>query len=80
MLRRLAALTITGLVVTLALASPSIAERPDREPIRFATYNASLNRGTERGLIADLSTPNNAQAAAVAEIYRGLAYLTLGKA
>ena len=68
MLRRLAALTLTGLVVSLALASPSVAGRPDREPIRFASYNASLNRSTEGGLIADLSNPNNAQAAAVAEV------------
>jgi hypothetical protein len=59
---------MTGLVVSLALASPSVAERPDREPVRFATYNASLNRSTEGGLIADLSTPDNAQAAAVAEV------------
>jgi hypothetical protein len=68
MLRRLAALTITGLLAGLAVASPSDAKRPDREPIRFATYNASLNRNTEGQLIADLSTPNNAQAAAVAEV------------
>ena len=36
--------------------------------IRVATFNASLNRSTEGGLIADLSTPNNAQAKNVAEI------------
>jgi hypothetical protein len=59
---------MTGLAVSLALASPSAAGRPDRDPIRFATYNASLNRNTDGGLITDLSTPNNAQAAAVAEV------------
>ncbi|MGP1374982.1 MAG: phytase [Almyronema sp.] len=38
------------------------------ETIRFATFNASLNRGSEGALITDLSTPDNAQAQAVAEI------------
>lgn len=36
--------------------------------IRFATFNASLNRAAEGQLIADLSTPENAQAQAIAEI------------
>jgi len=36
--------------------------------IRFATFNASLNRDTEGKLITDLSTPENAQAQAIAEI------------
>jgi 3-phytase/alkaline phosphatase D len=36
--------------------------------IRFAQFNASLNRNTEGQLITDLSTPDNAQAQAVAEI------------
>jgi Endonuclease/Exonuclease/phosphatase family len=36
--------------------------------VRFATYNASLNRSTEGQLAADLSTPDNAQAGAVAEV------------
>ena len=36
--------------------------------VRFATYNASLNRGTEGRLVADLSTPDNAQAGAIAEV------------
>ncbi|MFB2838243.1 alkaline phosphatase D family protein [Floridanema evergladense] len=35
---------------------------------RFATFNASLNRNNTGELIRDLSTPNNAQAKAVAEI------------
>ena len=39
-----------------------------RNPVRFATFNASLNRSTQGQLIADLSTPENAQARAVAEI------------
>jgi 3-phytase/alkaline phosphatase D len=36
--------------------------------IRVATFNASLNRSSEGQLISDLSTPDNAQAKAVAEI------------
>ncbi|MGP1381995.1 MAG: phytase [Thainema sp.] len=36
--------------------------------IRFASFNASLNRSSAGQLIDDLSTPNNAQAQAVAEI------------
>ena len=35
--------------------------------MRFATFNASLNRLAEGDLVRDLSTPDNAQAAAVAE-------------
>ena len=36
--------------------------------IRFASFNASLNRNSEGELITDLSTPDNAQAQAIAEI------------
>lgn len=36
--------------------------------LRFATFNASLNRQATGQLIADFSTPNNLQAQAVAEI------------
>ncbi len=36
--------------------------------VRFATFNASLNRFNEGDLINDLSTPNNEQAQQVAEV------------
>jgi hypothetical protein len=36
--------------------------------VRFATFNASLNRLTEGQLVRDLSTPADQQAATVAEI------------
>jgi 5'/3'-nucleotidase SurE len=36
--------------------------------IRFATFNASLTRSNSEDLINDLSTPDNAQAKAIAEI------------
>lgn len=39
-----------------------------RQGLRFATFNASLNRFNAGDLISDLSTPDNAQAQAVAEI------------
>ncbi|MCX7593981.1 MAG: esterase-like activity of phytase family protein [Fischerella sp.] len=38
------------------------------DTIRFAQFNASLNRNTEGQLIKDLSTPDHPQAKAVAEI------------
>lgn len=39
-----------------------------RDTIRFQTFNASLNRAVEGELVEDLSTPDDAQAATVAEI------------
>jgi hypothetical protein len=54
-----------ALIVALALAAPALAGNTD---VRFSTFNASLNRNLEGQLIADLSTPANAQAATVAEI------------
>lgn len=36
--------------------------------LRFMTYNASLNRGSQGQLVRDLSAPVNAQARAVAEV------------
>ncbi len=38
------------------------------QTVRFAQFNASLNRNNAGDLVRDLSTPNNAQAKAVAEI------------
>jgi len=68
--------TIVGIaVVALALSTlPSGAiagsddERGNNRKVRFATFNASLNRNSAGQLIQDLSTPNNAQAKTVAEI------------
>ncbi|NET73866.1 MAG: hypothetical protein F6K62_23890, partial [Sphaerospermopsis sp. SIO1G2] len=36
--------------------------------VRFSQFNASLNRSSEGQLATDLSTPDNTQAQAVAEI------------
>jgi hypothetical protein len=59
-----AAGTAAGLVSPPAVASPS----PPGNTVRFATFNASLNRNFGGQLVTDLSTPSNAQAATVAEI------------
>jgi hypothetical protein len=68
---------ILGCLVVLASA-PIVADSDrgegDRDrshrasTVRVATFNASLNRNAEGQLVADLSTPGNAQAATVAEI------------
>ncbi|MEQ8179933.1 MAG: endonuclease/exonuclease/phosphatase family protein [Amphiplicatus sp.] len=48
---------------------PAAKAAPDESPaIRVATFNAYLNRPAEGRLIEDLSTPDNPQARAVAEI------------
>lgn len=53
---------------TQAEAGPPRHER-DRSPaVRFSSFNASLNRSSAGELVADLSTPGDAQAANVAEI------------
>ncbi|WP_431930076.1 endonuclease/exonuclease/phosphatase family protein [Nonomuraea jabiensis] len=46
---------------------PGTAEAASRST-RFATFNASLNRNADGQLVADLSTPDNAQAKVIAEI------------
>jgi 3-phytase/alkaline phosphatase D len=64
MLVGLALLIVTLLVPTALADGPKVAPTP----VRFATFNVSLNRFNAGDLIADLSTPDNAQAKAVAEI------------
>ncbi|WP_033105999.1 endonuclease/exonuclease/phosphatase family protein [Microbacterium sp.] len=73
--RRVRAAALTALLVVgvaVMTAVPAVAAPPDRAPsdsdLRFATFNASLNRGTEGALVADLAAPGNPQADAVAEI------------
>jgi Endonuclease/Exonuclease/phosphatase family len=64
------ALVTASIALLLPLALPAHADRQhgDRDTVRFATFNASLNRNAEGQLLADLSTPDNEQAATVAEI------------
>jgi len=61
---------LKSLLATLAAALavvPAATAAPPEADVRFATFNASLNRGFEGQLVADLSTPANAQAQNVAE-------------
>jgi 3-phytase len=60
-----ASAAVTAVTLALPLAPAHAGERRD---VRFATFNASLNRNAEGQLVKDLSTPGNAQAATVAEI------------
>jgi len=50
-----------------ALALPAAAPAAERNDVRFATFNASLNRNAEGQLQADLATGDNAQARSAAE-------------
>ncbi|MBA9004722.1 endonuclease/exonuclease/phosphatase family protein [Thermomonospora cellulosilytica] len=54
-----------GLALAAVTAVPARADVP--RTVRFATFNASLNRAAEGALVADLSTPGNAQARVIAE-------------
>jgi hypothetical protein len=63
-------LILIALIVLLVLAVP-VSAAPALESnnvVRFATFNASLNRNFAGQLITDLSTTTNAQASTVAEI------------
>jgi hypothetical protein len=66
---RLGSLVTVSIVLAAIAASPALAVPGGHEaPVRFATFNASLNRFSEGQALADLSAPGNAQASAVAEI------------
>jgi hypothetical protein len=65
--RALALLIAAAGVLPAAVGDPALAA-PAR--LRIATFNCSLNRPEEGGLIRSLSTPDDAQARAVAEIIR----------
>lgn len=67
---------LLGLAAALAVATgvlaPTAQATEDRAQthgaVRFATFNASLNRNADGELLAHLSTPDNAQARKVAEV------------
>ena len=70
MVKRISLISI-ALLFVLTLATPAGAvssNANDLDVVRFATFNASLNRNFAGQLIADLSTTTNAQAKTVAEI------------
>ena len=69
--RAVALVAVAAVASAGLLAAPAHAEPPadaGTETVRVATYNLSLNRNFEGQLVADLSTPDNAQAKTVAEI------------
>jgi hypothetical protein len=65
--RNLLIVPLLALVAGAVAAAPAQAH-PHRDPVRFATFNASLNRAAEGQLVTDLSTPDNAQAREIAEV------------
>jgi hypothetical protein len=65
----LATLSLVGLDAAAMAASRDVAGGShDGRSARFATFNASLNRAADGELVADLSTPDDVQAQAVAEV------------
>jgi Endonuclease/Exonuclease/phosphatase family len=66
---RIVGVALLASLSLLALDGAALADGSHREKrARFATFNASLNRATLGELVADLSTPDDTQAAAVAEV------------
>ena len=65
-MRRISVVVTICALALGAFAAPASAHR--EKPVRFATFNASLNRSAEGQLITDLSTPDNGQAQVIAEI------------
>jgi Endonuclease/Exonuclease/phosphatase family len=73
--RRMAGVALLTTLTMLALQGAALAAASNatgsighRGSARFATFNASLNRAAEGELVADLSTPDDVQAQAVAEV------------
>ena len=67
--RLLAATAAIALLAPAALTSyADAAGRGSPEPVRFATFNASLNRGSAGALGAELAVPGSAQPDTIAEI------------
>lgn len=65
-----AALLVAATIIPLggpASGAPPAGAGPD-DPVRVATYNASLNRFSAGELVEDLSTPDDAQAQRIAEV------------
>jgi hypothetical protein len=65
---RSAIAVISSLILLALLAAVPAGALARPETVRFATFNASLNRNFEGQLVSDLSTPDNQQARTVAEI------------
>jgi hypothetical protein len=61
-------IAVVSSLMLLALAVVPAGAQASPEPVRFATFNASLNRNFAGQLVDDLFTTTNAQAKTVAEI------------
>lgn len=61
-------IAVVSSLMLLALAVVPAGAQASPEPVRFATFNASLNRNSDGQLVDDLSTTTNLQAKTVAEI------------
>ena len=59
---------IASVLLAVAVSPASAVPGGHEAPVRFATFNASLNRSSAGQALDDLSAPGNAQASAVAEI------------
>ncbi|UJW28946.1 endonuclease/exonuclease/phosphatase family protein [Saccharothrix sp. AJ9571] len=59
--------SVVAVTALVAATTPAVAT-PAAPSVRFATFNASLNRAQAGQLVADLSTPDNAQAREAAEV------------
>lgn len=68
LLRLASAILILGLLMAPMGAVAASANEAGLLTVRFATFNASLNRNFAGQLVSDLSTPDNVQAKTVAEI------------
>jgi hypothetical protein len=66
LLAALSLLTLDG--AAMAAGGDGAGLSGDERSARFATFNASLNRAAAGELVADLSTPDDPQAQAVAEV------------
>ena len=62
------AVFVAAVIASLVVPATAGAHGTRNEVVRFATFNSSLNRNLEGQLVADLSTPANAQAQTIAEI------------
>jgi hypothetical protein len=61
-------LLLPALALAAGVLTAPAAHAGGLDTARFATFNASLNRGAAGQLVADLSTPDNPQAREVAEV------------
>jgi hypothetical protein len=68
LLRLFLAVLMAALLIAPIGASAAPANDRESLTVRFATFNASLNRNFAGQLVSDLSTPDNIQAKTVAEI------------